>query len=197
MLIGHELSVGASSLIPTDAELLSDTAGAVDAFAALFDRHYRSVYRFVARRLGPDVAEDVCLEVFMVAFQRRAQFVPIRATALPWLYGIATNLIARHRRTEERHLRAIQRTASQARVTNADDATSRADAAAAWPHVANALARLPQKERDALLLYAWGDLSYEEIARLTEIPVGTVRSRISRARARLKKELKVWGQTST
>ena len=68
----------------------------------------------------------------------------------------------------------------------ADQVVASVDARGLWPHVAEAVARLPEVERDALLLYVWEELSYEEIATALDVPVGTVRSRLNRARLTLR-----------
>lgn len=85
-----------------DAWLLAQSVYAPECFAALFDRHASAVHRYAARRLGPDAADDLVAETFLIAFRRRAGYDETRADALPWLYGIATNLIGRHRRDEVR-----------------------------------------------------------------------------------------------
>ena len=108
--------------------------------------------------------------------------------ARPWLYGIATNLLAHHRRTEARRLGATARLL--ARRPAGDDAgdrvVERLDAEALWPHIADAVGALPEGERDALLLFVWEELSYDEIACALDVPLGTVRSRLNRARENLR-----------
>ncbi|MFI5683136.1 RNA polymerase sigma factor [Streptomyces sp. NPDC051636] len=83
-----------------------------DAFAGLFERYADDIHRYVAGRLGADVAEDLMAETFVIAFQRRRRYDLSRPHARPWLYGIATNLVGRHRRTEARRLRALSRVTS-------------------------------------------------------------------------------------
>jgi len=157
-------------------------------FGALFDRHATVVFRYLVRRVGVDEAELLLGDVFRIAFEKRASYDTERPNARPWLYGIATNLLAHHRRTEARRIGATARLL--ARRPAGDDATDqvveRLDAEELWPHVADAVARLPEGERDALLLYAWEELSYEEIAIALGVPVGTVRSRLNRARRNLR-----------
>jgi RNA polymerase sigma-70 factor (ECF subfamily) len=112
------------------------------------------------------------------------------------LLGIATNLVRHHRRAEVRRLRAYERLeVAQAEDLEEDAVAARADAAAAGPWIACALARIPDADRDALLLLAWADLTYAEIAIALEIPIGTVRSRIHRARQRLRELLDPSGQS--
>ncbi|MGH9275670.1 MAG: sigma-70 family RNA polymerase sigma factor, partial [Acidimicrobiales bacterium] len=111
-----------------------------------------------------------------------------RAEARPWLYGIASNLLARHRQGEARRLDATARLVN--RQTTASDLFSevdaRLDASLLWTDVAAAIATLPQGERDTLLLFAWEGMAYDQIAAALDVPVGTVRSRLNRARGRLR-----------
>ena len=157
-------------------------------FGLLFDRHATVVFRYLVRRVGVDDAEPLLGDVFRVAFEKRSTYDCERSNARPWLYGIATNLLARHRRTEARRIRATARLLARQRP--ADDPTDQViatlDALELWPQVADAVDRLPEQERDALLLYVWEELGYEEIAAALGVPVGTVRSRLNRARLSLR-----------
>lgn len=173
-----------------DADLIRLSAAEPEQFAALFRRHSGVLHRYVARRLGSDVAEDIVAEVFLTAFRQRHRYQPSQPDARPWLYGIATNLIGRHRRAEVRMYRALARTGADP-VTEpfTDEVEARVTAAGTARPLAAALARLPAAHRNALLLVAWGDLTYEQAATSLGVPVGTVRSRISRARARLRQAL--------
>ena len=112
-------------------------------------------------------------EVFRIAFERRHTFDGSRDTARPWLYGIATNVLAKHRRGEARRLRAVARLASQRlAVTDPEGGVDDAiDAAGLWDRVAGVVAALPEPERDALLLHAWEGLSYDDVADALGIPV--------------------------
>jgi RNA polymerase sigma factor (sigma-70 family) len=150
-------------------------------FAVLFRRHAPEIQRYVVRRIGTDAADDVVAETFLTAFRQLGQYDLGRPDARPWLYGIATNLIGRHRRSEVRQYRALARTGADP-VT--EPFTDRVDAIvsanrAARP-LAAALARLPAGHRDVLLLMVWGGLTYEQAALALGIPVGTVRSRMHR-----------------
>lgn len=164
----------------------------------MFDRHFVTIHRYLSRRVGVESADDLAGEVFRVAFERRASFDPERESARPWLYGIATNLVHRERRSEERRLRALQRIASRAAVSvgedNFDRVDERLDAETAARTVAVAVGRLPRADRDALVLFAVEGLSYSEVADALGIPIGTVRSRIGRARVRFRELLDVSGQ---
>jgi RNA polymerase sigma factor (sigma-70 family) len=150
-----------------------------EAFEELFERYFDPVYAYLARRVGPDLGRDLASETFTRAFSTRKRYDPARGEARPWLFGIANNLLRRHYRDEERRLRAL------ARLNVRDESFPREE-----PHLADALAALPREERDVLLLFAWADLEYAEIATVLELPLGTVRSRLHRARAHVRAALK-------
>lgn len=172
-----------------DAALIERSIGEPGCFALLFDRHAPAIYRYVARRLGPDAADDLSSEVFLIAFQRRDSYDLARPDARPWLYGIATRLISRHSRDEVRFFRAMARMrAGPADEPVADQVAERVDARAVSGQIAAALASLPRPYRDTLLLVASG-LSHEEVARALRVPAGTVASRLARARRRLRAAL--------
>lgn len=181
----------ASSVVPPDAAIIERSAGDPEAFAILYDRHAATLHRYVARRLGEDVAEDIVADTFLSAFRKRARFDPsVSSDARPWLFGIAANLIGKHTRSEVRMLRAYARTGADPvltqQVTTTDEAFSRVDFAAAQRDLARALATLAKGDREVLLLIAWADLSYAEVAAALGIPIGTVRSRLNRARTRIR-----------
>jgi RNA polymerase sigma-70 factor (ECF subfamily) len=159
-------------------------------FATLFDRHYERIWRYLNRRAGRAVADDLAGETFVRAFAGRTGYDLEQPDARPWLYGIATNLLRERSRSESRRLRAYAR-AAEPEVDDdlAEEAQGRIDAAALAPAVAAALAELAPNDRDALLLLALGDLDYEGIAVATKAPVGTVRSRLHRARRQVRLEL--------
>ena len=171
----------------SDAEVIGRSIDSPQCFATLFDRHAGVVFRFLVRRVGRDAADELLGDTFRIAFERRAAFDTQRPSARPWLYGIATNLLAKHRRTEARRLRATARLAAD-RIADplADNVAAVVDAGRHWPRVVDAIAELPDAEREVVLLYAWEELSYDEIAVALDVPVGTVRSRLNRARRRLR-----------
>jgi RNA polymerase sigma-70 factor (ECF subfamily) len=177
-------------LEPTDAELISESVDRPRAFMPLVERHHRILFGYLARRVGADVAEELVSETFARAFSIRERFDTTRADARPWLFGIAMNLMRTHLRSEARRMRAYARSGVD-EVVHVDDAGlhDRLDAAVHGQDLAAALENLAQGDREALLLYAWGDLTYEEIAETIGIPVGTVRSRLNRARRQLKAAL--------
>ena len=173
-----------------DGAVIARSLADPEQFAVVFRRHAPDIHRYVVRRLGADAADDVVADTFLTAFRLRSRYQQERANARPWLYGIATNLISRHRRAEVRQYRALARTGLDP-VTEpfTDGADARVSAGAESKPLAAALARLPAVHRDALLLVALGDLSYEEAAVALGVPVGTVRSRLSRARGKLRQAL--------
>jgi RNA polymerase sigma factor (sigma-70 family) len=172
----------------SDAVVIAASRDDPGKFGVLFDRHATVVFRYLVRRVGVDDADALLGEVFRVAFERRSSYDCARPNARPWLYGIATNLLAHHRRSEARRIRATARLLANHAPTDdpADRVAATLDARELWPHVADAVARLPEAERDVLILYAWEELSYEEIAAALGVPVGTVRSRLNRARLTLR-----------
>jgi len=165
-----------------DDVLILESIGRPERFAPLFDRHAAAVHRYLARRIGA-AADDLLAETFLVAFRRRASYQPRHVEVRPWLFGIATNVLRRHVRQEERRYRALARaTAQETRLHVDDPPEERLDAQALRAKLAAALAALKPADRDVLLLLAWAQLSYVEIAATLDIPVGTVRSRLNRAR---------------
>ena len=176
---------------PDDATIIELSVRDPEAFAILYDRHAATLHRYVARRLGESAADDIVADTFLAAFRKRARYDPDAGRgARPWLYGIAANLIGKHARSEIRMLRAYARTGADPvltpQETAADDALSRVDSAAAHRDLARALATLAKGDREVLLMIAWADLSYAETAAALGIPVGTVRSRLNRARTRIR-----------
>ena len=145
----------------------------------LYERHHVAVRRYVARRVGSEAGDDLASEVFIRAFRGRERCRAEQASALPWLLGVANHVIADHRRAERRRLKALQRLAAAAPqlIEHEDRALS--------GELVRKLRRLSGEDRDALLLVVWGELSYEEAATALGVPIGTVKSRIARARRAL------------
>jgi len=169
-----------SSEAPTDATVIRRSLREPRAFTIVFERHFDAVHGYAARRVGPDLADEIAAETFARAFDRRRTFDLGRSDARPWLLGIATNLLHRHWRSERRRLDALGRAARPPAGDGVSDLG--ADLVAALDELAG-------RDRDALLLLAFGDLSYEEIAGALCVPVGTVRSRLARARRVLRERL--------
>jgi RNA polymerase sigma factor (sigma-70 family) len=172
---------------PSDAEVLRRSLAEPACFATLYERHVGPVHAFLQRRVGSEAAEDLAAEAFVRAFRGRAKYGVQHDTALPWLLGIATNLVGDHRRAERRRLAAMERLV----VADDDRGGHETGPAMLSPGLVKALRRLPNRDRDALLLVTWGELSYEETARALDVPVGTVRSRIARARKQLAENIDV------
>jgi RNA polymerase sigma-70 factor (ECF subfamily) len=176
----------------TDASVVERSWEEPEVFAVLFDRYADDIHRYAARRLGAEAAEDLMAETFVIAFQQRRGYDLAREHARPWLYGIVTNLVGRHRRTEARRLRALARVAGTSPGEDeplADRVAAKVSAEDTRTRLAGALAALPARHRDVLLLIAWGDLDYAEAAQALGVPVGTVRSRLHRARTKLRRSL--------
>jgi RNA polymerase sigma factor (sigma-70 family) len=175
-----------------DADAIARSIEHPGCFAALFDRHFDAISGYLARRVGRALGDELASETFVRAFAGRAGYDLDQRDARPWLYGIATNLLRKHARTEERQRRAYAR-AAQPDLTGGglDGAEGRADAEARGPRVAAALARLQPADRDTLLLLALTHLDYQGIAIATGVPVGTVRSRLHRARRHMRLELEL------
>ena len=177
---------------PADTEIIEASLDEPQFFGELFRRHATRVHAYVRRRLVDDSAsDDIVAETFHIAFTRRGDFRRDGASnAVPWLLGIATNLIRNHRRAEVRKYKALARSGVDAAHDSvADAATSKVQAEVNHRRMAKALARLSPDARDALLLRAWEELSYEEIATILDKPVGTVATLIRRSRQKLRDAL--------
>jgi RNA polymerase sigma-70 factor (ECF subfamily) len=160
------------------------------AFQRGFEENFPAIHRFIARRVGIPLADDLAAETFATAFQRRVTFEPELGSLRSWLYGIAVNLLRNHWRAEQHLLdldaRLLAETELREDPTISDE---RLCASLAAPRIAAALATLVGEQREVILLHAWAELSNEEIAAALDIPPGTVRSRLSRARAAMREQL--------
>jgi RNA polymerase sigma-70 factor (ECF subfamily) len=174
--------------IRSDAALIAASVTDPPAFASVFDRHWPRIHRYCVSRAGV-AGEDIAAEVFRVAFTERHRYDPRYDDAAPWLYGIATNLLRRWFRSDARARRAAERVDRADGHDAVEELLDRVEAQRLGPALAAALARVGAADRDALLLHAWAGLTYEQIAQAMGVPVGTVRSRIHRARARLRAHL--------
>jgi RNA polymerase sigma factor (sigma-70 family) len=170
----------------TDADLVTEFRRDPERFCTVYDRYYRDIYLYVAGRLDVQTADDLAAETFLTAFRGRDRFDPSRGGLRPWLFGIATNMVARHRRKEARHYRALAREVSMPSVEDHQNRVVTSVAAQRMqPQLARALGALNQGERDVILLVALAQLSHEEVAEALGISYGTVGSRLSRARGKL------------
>jgi len=157
-------------------------------FDEIYRRYRDDVFRFVARRVQRNDAADLTGEVFARAFQLCSRFDLSRENARPWLFGIAHNIVGDHLRKQwVRRSRgpAIAAGWLNVQIDPAVDAAAAADAARVRAEVVAALGKLHRRDREPLLMVALDGLSYREVAEILGIPVGTVRSRIHRARVRL------------
>ena len=147
--------------------------------------------------VGPSDGPDLAAEVFVRALKVRHRFDLAYTSARPWLIGIAANLVAGHFRSKARESRAFRRVhgADLAASVFEEDAVGRVDAASVGPQVAQAMALLRRQEAEIVYLFALGDLSYKEISQVLKISEGTVRSRLSRARVRLRNLLAESGES--
>jgi len=174
----------------SDAEVIAGSLDDPERFAIIFGRHADEIHRYAARRLGQQAAADVVSEVFLAAFRNRGRYQPGRSDARPWLYGISTKVISQQLRAEGRraHLLAAVPAPPPAEFP-ADDIGDRITAERLRPVLLGVLAELSPADRELVLLVAWAELSYEQAAQALEIPVGTVRSRPHRTRARVRRAI--------
>ncbi len=176
----------------SDAAIVEQSRRSPDLFGALYDRYAPQLFRYAYRRVGPDFVEDVVADTFLAAFSRRDSYDPSRRDARPWLFGIVTREIARRHRAERTRYRALARSTGGVpeQVELFDDRVTAAVAAQACRSaLAEALRRLSSRDRDVLLLIAWGQLSYQEVAETLGIKIGTVRSRMHRSRQQVRAAL--------
>lgn len=165
-----------------DTEAIARSRTQPGLFELIFDRHFGAVHRYVGHCLGVDAADDVAAETFLRAFAARERYAPLSVSARAWLFAIATNLVrdeVRRRGRADGLADRLSFEGSRRQATPADGD----------PELHAALLTLREEEREALVLFAWAELTYEEIAHATGAAVGTVRSRLSRARARLRAAL--------
>jgi RNA polymerase sigma factor (sigma-70 family) len=173
-------------MMNTDAAAITASVDDASAFMAIFERHFDAIASYLRRRLEPAIADELAAEVFTTAFSRRRSYDDSWPDALPWLYGIAVNLLRNHRRAEQREREARARHHAVSVVKEPLDHLLQISVE---PATARALLELSPADREALLLFAWADLSYEQISVALALPVGTVKSRLNRARAAVRRAL--------
>ena len=175
----------------SDAELWRAAETDPEAFGELYERHARAVFAFCARRTGDlALAEDLTSVVFLEAWRRRRSVALTATSALPWLLGTANNVVRNQRRSLRRHRAALLRLPTDgASPSREDEAIARIDAQRTLSAALRAVDRLPAKQQDAVNLVLWSGLSYEDAALALGVPIGTVRSRIARARTTLGESL--------
>ncbi len=173
-----------------DSAVIKASLAHPEVFGVLVDRYGDRLLRYLRRRVGPSIGDDLASEVFLVAFESRHRYRPRTPTALPWLYGIATNLLRNHSRSEQSRCQALGRLAGQRELDEQAGRIDDALTAAALVHrLAAVFAQLPGDSRDVLFLVGVEGMSYEDAAVALSVPVGTVRSRLARAREELKKAM--------
>jgi len=157
-------------------------------FAELFDEHAQPLHRYLARRVGADVADDLVSETFLTAMRGQESYDPQRGSVVGWLYGIATNLLRGHAKREVRLLRTAERYGVDLGVAETLEHTvvTRVDARSHLRLIAGELARMPSGDRDLLLLVSLAGLSVQEAAEALGLNPGTARSRLHRLRTKLK-----------
>lgn len=163
--------------------------------ARLYRDHVDAVHAYLDRRLGSQHAADLTAETFRIAFEQGDRFDAGRGSERAWLYGIATNLLRRHWRTESRRLRALAREAAGV-DTSIDPllrVDERLDASSSAERLLAAVADLSPDDRDLLVLVAWERLPHREVADVLGIPNGTVRSRLHRIRTELRSSMQSAG----
>lgn len=187
--------VSAAASMP-DSEVMAVSVATPEVFGALFDRYAGRVHRYLAASGDAAAAEALTTECFRVAFERRAAYVPQADSCLPWLLGIARNLArndARGARRRDRvHAAASRPAMDDVRFSDVD---SRLDDQSLRNLLRRTLENLPREQREVLVMFAVADMTYEEISHATAAPIGTVRSRLNRARSRVRAELEQQGVT--
>jgi RNA polymerase sigma-70 factor (ECF subfamily) len=191
---------------PAHAESASVAAAMSDAvvasvdhphrFEAVFEQYHRTIYEYLARAVGPDRADEYAGDVFVAAFAARIRYDPDLGSVRAWLFGIAANIRHTRARSDWRGRRAWHRVGGEreAQEGGFEVLEEGLDYGRELAWVAEFLRELSDTDRDVLVLYAWGELSYPEIAQALGIEVGTVRSRLSRARARLRELIATSGE---
>jgi RNA polymerase sigma factor (sigma-70 family) len=177
-------------IVETDRQLLRNADPA--SFGTLFERHGAAIYNYCFRRTADwSAAEDLTSVVFLEAWRKRKEVRLQGDSLLPWLYGVATNVLRNRSRSLRRYRAALERVPRGVEADFADDVAGRLDDERQMRAVLEAVRQLPKREQDVFALCAWSELSYEEAAVALGVPLGTVRSRLARARARLNARLDI------
>jgi RNA polymerase sigma-70 factor (ECF subfamily) len=166
-------------------------AGDGDAFGQLFDRHSRAVYNHCFRLTASwSTAEDLTSTTFLQAWRQRDRMRLANDSLRPWLLAVATNAVRTERRSLGRRLRLLERARAEPPATDpADDVAGRVDDERRMASILTELRKLPPSEQEAVALCLWSGLSYAEAAAALGIAEASVRSRVSRARSRLRAAL--------
>lgn len=185
----------------SDGQLWSRASGERDgeAFGELFARHMNAVYNHCFRRTGSwSAAEDLTSVVFLEAWRKRRDVRLAGESLLPWLLAVANNATRNADRSLRRYRRLLGKLPESGSVPDiADDAAGRADDERAMRLILAELRALGEPEREVIALVDWAGLSYAEAAAALGVPVGTVRSRLNRAREHLRGRLAGVAPTAT
>lgn len=174
----------------SDSALVEASLADPDRFGEVFDRHVAEIRGYLHRRVGSREGDDLTSETFAAAFHVRDRYDLSRPDARPWLYGIAINVIRNHKRSERRQARAYAKVAPEVDVDpDLLEVHERLDAGSLRTQVYEALASLRREDRELILLQAWADLSQGEVAEATGLPIGTVKSRLSRSLEKVRNAL--------
>ena len=179
--------IAVAAEVATDTELVEELRqGSSAALGELFDRYVDRVYNYCFRRVGSwHQAEDLTSATFLEVWKARERAAAYDGEALPWIYGVATNVCRNAVRSQRRHLRAVGRLSMDDQPDHADDVADAIDSERRMATVLEGLSQLSARDRDVMMLVAWSGLTYEQAARALNVPIGTVRSRLARARQRL------------
>jgi RNA polymerase sigma factor (sigma-70 family) len=184
-----------SSAPGTDLALVQALAqGDQEAFRTIYDRHADAIYGHCLRLTGSaSSAEDLAAVVFLESWRRRRDFRVVEGSAAPWLHGIANNAGRNFWRSSRRYRSALERLAETRVVPDPSSAVvERIAAQETIQRLLPAIHALPGQEREAIELCIAADMTYQEVASLLAIPVGTVKSRLSRALAKLRASSGAW-----
>lgn len=173
----------------SDGQLIAGSIQRPELFGVVFERHHQAIAGFALRRVGADDAGEVVGDAFERAFRIRERFDPTSASCLPWLYGIASNIVGDRLRRARRRERIYLVLGEAPSGDDSDVADDRLVAEQLARTLNRLLGQLAKNDREALLLYALEGLTYSDISTILGIPVGTVGSRIHRARQRLLEQL--------
>lgn len=182
-----------------DADIVLASLGDPQRFEAIFDRHHQRMWRYLARLGGRECADELAGDVFLAAFAGRHRYDPDRGTVQAWLYGIASNQFRSRGRRHARAFRALSRLAAlqpPAAETASDEVVDALTSESTYARVRAAMSDLSDADHEIIVLFAWEGLSYDAIAAVLGVEVGTVRSRLSRARGRLRELAGLTGETS-
>jgi RNA polymerase sigma factor (sigma-70 family) len=178
-----------------DASLIRLSLKDPDHFKTIFERHGPALHRYLSKRARRSVVDDLVSETFISAFRSRHNYDFSYADARPWLFGIATNTVRHHQRSEVRRLdHGIMAGSKMPEDDIANQVVSDIISKAEVERMRRALAQIDDRYSEVLMLIAGSELTYEEVARALDIPIGTVRSRMSRGRAQLRELLGLGGQ---